>query len=210
MPSTNFARIERAGLADFLEKVGPDQPTLCEGWRTRDLAAHVVVRDRRPDSAPGTMVKALAGHTDRLRNKAAAQPWGTLLQQLRNPPRFSMAGIEPLDRLLNTTELFVHYEDARRAQPDWSPRPLDEQLARKLTGQIKLSAKLALRTFPARITIQLPRKQLVVGAGGEAVEVTGDAGELTLFLMGRQLASKASVTGPDAIVEKLRTTKLGI
>ncbi len=50
---STFAKRERLLLADLLETAGPDAPTLCEGWRTRDLAAHVVVRERRPDAAGG-------------------------------------------------------------------------------------------------------------------------------------------------------------
>src|SRR3954453_6462173 len=44
---------ERAHLADLLDRLGPDAPTCCEGWTTAHLAAHLVTRDRRPDSLPG-------------------------------------------------------------------------------------------------------------------------------------------------------------
>ncbi|MHB1139691.1 MAG: maleylpyruvate isomerase N-terminal domain-containing protein, partial [Microthrixaceae bacterium] len=47
----NHARRERAELCELFEIVGPDVATLCEGWTTRDLAAHLVVRERRPDAA---------------------------------------------------------------------------------------------------------------------------------------------------------------
>src|SRR5690606_1471098 len=45
--STDASR-ERAALCDLLSRLGPDQPTLCEGWTTRDLAAHLLLRERRP------------------------------------------------------------------------------------------------------------------------------------------------------------------
>ena len=35
---------QRAGLADLLESLTPEQwvaPSLCEGWRVRDVAAHL-------------------------------------------------------------------------------------------------------------------------------------------------------------------------
>lgn len=54
---STFAKRERLLLADLLETAGPDAPTLCEGWQTRDLAAHVVVRERRADAAGGIMIK---------------------------------------------------------------------------------------------------------------------------------------------------------
>jgi len=49
---TRFASSERQGLCDTFKRVGPDTPTLCSPWLTRDLAAHLVVRERRPDVAP--------------------------------------------------------------------------------------------------------------------------------------------------------------
>src|SRR5215210_3225922 len=44
---------ERAALADLLDELGPDAPTCCAGWTTAHMAAHLVVRDRRPDAMPG-------------------------------------------------------------------------------------------------------------------------------------------------------------
>jgi uncharacterized protein (TIGR03085 family) len=212
MTSTNFARIERAAFADLLTDLGPDQPTLCAGWQTRDLAAHIVVRDRRPDAAAGAVIKSIAPHADRVRDKAKTRPWETLIDQVRRPPRLSLAGIGPLDRATNTSEFFVHHEDVRRAQPDWSPRPLDDGLAKALAGQIKFSAKFALRRFPARITIKMPgyAEPLVVGAGGEPVTITGDPGEMTLFLMGRQSHARVDLSGPDPLVTRLSTARLGV
>ena len=34
----NYAQIERQELCDLFESVGPDHPTLCEGWTAADLA----------------------------------------------------------------------------------------------------------------------------------------------------------------------------
>ena len=47
----SFARDERIALCDLLDETGPEAPTLCEGWRTLDLAAHLVLREHRPDAA---------------------------------------------------------------------------------------------------------------------------------------------------------------
>ena len=41
---TSLARRERLALADLAEQLGPDAPTLCGDWSTRDLLAHLVVR----------------------------------------------------------------------------------------------------------------------------------------------------------------------
>jgi uncharacterized protein (TIGR03083 family) len=45
MTALGLARDERLDLADFLAGLTPEQwvsPTLCDGWRVRDVAAHVV------------------------------------------------------------------------------------------------------------------------------------------------------------------------
>ena len=38
---------ERRLLCDLLDKLGPSARTLLDGWATRDLAAHLVVRRTR-------------------------------------------------------------------------------------------------------------------------------------------------------------------
>ncbi|MGJ4074519.1 maleylpyruvate isomerase N-terminal domain-containing protein [Corynebacterium macclintockiae] len=48
---------EREALANLLQQSGPDAPTLCEGWSTRDLAVHLVIREYRPDAAAGLFFK---------------------------------------------------------------------------------------------------------------------------------------------------------
>ena len=55
MPEALDAR-ERRELCDLLEEVGPDAPTLCEGWTTFDLAAHLAVRERDLRAAPGILL----------------------------------------------------------------------------------------------------------------------------------------------------------
>lgn len=212
MASENFARSERRALADLLAALGPDEPTLCAGWQTGDLAAHLVVRDRRPDAAAGAVVKSLSAHTDRVRNAARTRPWDTLIAQIRHPPRLTMSGIAPVDRAINTTEFFIHHEDIRRAQPGWTPRPLDDGLGLALASRAKFMAKLALRRFPAHITINMPGygQPFMVGAGGPELDVSGDPGEMMLLLSGRQQVARVTIVGPDELVDRLRTAKLGI
>lgn len=48
------AQRERSALVETFHQVGPDAPTLCERWTTRDLAAHLVVRERRLDATLGS------------------------------------------------------------------------------------------------------------------------------------------------------------
>ncbi|MFM7872077.1 MAG: maleylpyruvate isomerase N-terminal domain-containing protein, partial [Actinomycetota bacterium] len=54
---SNPARTERDLICDLFTNFGPDAPTLCAGWTTRDLAAHIAVRERRPDAAAGILIE---------------------------------------------------------------------------------------------------------------------------------------------------------
>src|SRR3982074_781051 len=111
------ARRERAALVETMRSVGPDAPTLCGDWTTRDLAAHLVVRERRLDATPGIAVPFLAGYTDKVqRQVAASAEWDELLDKIASgPPIFSPFKI--LDPVANMGEMFIHHEDVRRAQP---------------------------------------------------------------------------------------------
>ncbi|MGA2804593.1 MAG: maleylpyruvate isomerase N-terminal domain-containing protein [Acidimicrobiales bacterium] len=56
MTASHLAREERARLCTVLTESGQDAPTLCEGWLTKDLAAHLYVREHRPLAMPGIML----------------------------------------------------------------------------------------------------------------------------------------------------------
>ena len=97
--AVTYARDERLALCALLDKSGPDAPTLCEGWRTADLAAHLVLRERRPDAALGIIGGPLAGYTDRVRRGMVARnPFALLVETIRTgPPRLSVYGIPGAD-----------------------------------------------------------------------------------------------------------------
>src|SRR5260370_42185202 len=135
-----YSRDERRALCALLDETGPEAPTMCEGWTTLDLAAHLVLREHRPDAAAGMLGGPLARYTDRVRNKIAARtPYARLVQIIRDaPPRLSMFGLPGVDERANLVEYFVHHEDVRRAAAGWQPRELDEDLTDQL-GQRPLT-----------------------------------------------------------------------
>jgi uncharacterized protein (TIGR03083 family) len=45
---TDYAAASRAALVEALTHAGPGRPTLCEGWNTEHLAAHIVLRETSP------------------------------------------------------------------------------------------------------------------------------------------------------------------
>ena len=139
------AQRERAALVATMREVGPDAPTLCEGWDVRDLAAHLVVRERRLDAAPGIVIPAFAGYTERVqRQVAASTDWDVLLDKIASGPPL-LSPFKLLDPIANMDEMFIHHEDVRRAQPDWEPRPLDDRHRRGAAqaGGVDVAADLA-------------------------------------------------------------------
>jgi hypothetical protein len=48
------------------------------------------------------------------------------------------------------------------------------------------------------------------GRGGPAVTVSGEPGELLLFLFGRQAHARVELTGPEEITARMRTARYGI
>lgn len=209
-----YARKERDALCDLLTTLGPDKPTLCEGWSTRDLAAHLVLRERRPDAAPGILLPWLAGRTARVQRALAARPFPALVATLRRPP----ALLAPFDEAMNTVEFFVHHEDVRRAQPDWRPRALPDGQAAALWRQLRLVGRRSLRRFPATVVVTSPghgvfragATAVAAGAGQEEVRLSGDPGELTLFLTGRQRVARVELIGPDETTGRLARARLGV
>lgn len=209
---TTPARLERHRFADELLERGPDEPTLCEGWTTRDLAAHVVLRDRRPDAGLGVLISALSGYTQRVQSKIAARDWNDIVEHVRTPPAWSPTRIGRLERLANTTEFFVHLEDVRRAQPDWEPRVLDDDLVDDLAAALERSAKLFARKAPAGITLEPDggRHRIVANDTEPGVTVRGPVGELVLWMFGRQDHARVEYEGPDEAVDALRDASFGI
>src|SRR5262245_24572504 len=153
---TSYAQSERKALAALLLEVGPDAPTLCAGWTTRDLAAHLVARERRPGAAAGIVLPLLRGHGDRVRARLARQPYPEIVEQVRAAPWWSPVSNPLVDSVVNTVEFFVHHEDVRRAQPDWRPRELPEAQQAELWRQLGRVAKLVLARLRASVIIQAP------------------------------------------------------
>lgn len=202
---------ERRALSALLEQVGPDAPTLCEGWQTRDLAAHLVVREHRPDAAAGIAIPQLAAHTRRVQDSYAAKPWPELVEQVRSgPARFWPTRIGALDELTNAVEFLVHHEDVRRGQPGWEPRAADPARDATAWRMVRSMAKLNLRKSPVGVVVRTnDGRQASVKVGPAPVTVVGDPVELLLFLNGRD-AARVKFEGDDAAIDRLRALNRGI
>ncbi|MFJ2115117.1 MULTISPECIES: TIGR03085 family metal-binding protein [unclassified Streptomyces] len=209
---STHAKRERLLFADLLEAVGPEAPTLCDGWLARDLAAHAVLRERRPDAAGGTVLPVLRGRMERVQAEYVAKPYEELIQLLRTgPPKFSPFGIKQVDEAANTVEFYVHAEDVRRAQPEWTPRELDRVFSDSLWSQLEKGGRLMGRKAPVGMVLRRPNGQTVVAhRGAPVVTVTGEPGELILFAFGRQSVADVVLEGDKDAVTRLQDAKLGI
>ncbi|UED83632.1 TIGR03085 family metal-binding protein [Streptomyces profundus] len=209
---STHAKRERLLLADLLENAGPEAPTLCEGWTTRDLAAHLVVRERRADAASGAIIKPLAARGERVRDEFAAKPYDELLQLIRTgPPRMSPFSFKQIDEAANVVEFYVHGEDIRRAQPDWEPRSLDPVFSDALWKRLETAGRIMGRRSPVGLVLRRPNGQTVVAhKGTPVVTVTGDPGELLMFASGRQETARVGFEGDEDAVARAMSAKLGL
>jgi len=214
MPSTSYpAQRERAALSDLFAEVGPDAPTLCGEWTTRDLAAHLVVRERRPDAAVGIIVSKAAGYTDKVQSGVAAGDWDELIETVRSgPPIWSPTRIEAVDKATNTVEFFVHHEDVRRASEGWEPRGLDADLTEALYAMLGKMGKRLVSSSPVGIVVEPSddHEPIVLKRAEPSVTVRGPVGELVLFVFGRQAHSAVEIFGDDASVAAVNAAQFGI
>jgi uncharacterized protein (TIGR03085 family) len=193
--------------------VGPDAPTLCEGWTTRDLTAHLLVRERRPDAMPGILFAPLASYTARVQDKlTASTTWDDLVERFASgPPVFS--AFKVLDPVASIHEMFVHHEDVRRAQTCWEPRELDDKTTAAIKRRISVVSRAqmskAMAAVSARLTLRTPDGQIVTTVGqGSPVTVTGEPLELLLFAFGRN-AVRVEFEGDDEVVTAVQAAERG-
>ena len=179
---TRYAKAERAALADTLEAVGPDAPTLCTGWAARDLAAHLLLRERHPVASAGILVSRFPATPERTQKSIAKRDYADLLAELRHPPIWSPTSNPLMDEALNLQEMYIHHEDVRRAQPNWRPRAIDPGLSEALWSVIRRTARLSLRRFRAAVVVEAPGHDSGLGrrrrARGPRERQAGGAGDV--------------------------------
>ena len=172
----SYSREERLALCALLEKTGPDAPTLCEGWTTGDLAAHLVLREHRPDAAAGVAGGPLAGYTARVQQRIRQRvPFPGLVRMIRSgPPRLSVMALPGMDERVNAVEFFVHHEDVRRAADGWEPRALGSGESDMLWGRLGM-ARFMLRKAP--VGVELARDDVGPATDNTSRRLLPDHGE---------------------------------
>lgn len=213
---TSLAKRERAALVECFRRVGPDAPTLCEGWTTRDLAAHLVVRESRLDVAAGILVPALAARLEAARVREAERPWDELVDSVAagapwySPFRFA-------DSVANAAEYLVHHEDVLRAAGEWTPRTFRGRDLDRIWSLATTAARTALFRAPVRVEMVTPPGVVLesgkaVTAGSKVapvVTVMAEPVELLLWALGREQVT-VDISGPQSGVDIVRETSRGL
>ncbi|AWH95634.1 TIGR03085 family metal-binding protein [Dietzia psychralcaliphila] len=210
-----LAQRERSALVETMRAAGPDAPTLCAGWTTRDLAAHLVVREARPDAAVGVVLPALASRMEELRLREADRPWDELLEKIAaGAPWYSP--LRYADRLANAAEYLVHHEDVRRADGEWTKRQFDIEDLDRIWSLGTTVSKTFLRRVAARVDLRTPpgirlTKPGAVSTGAALapmVSVTADPVELILWAFGRD-AVDVDISGAQQGIDAVKAVPRG-
>ncbi|WP_241384305.1 TIGR03085 family metal-binding protein [Rhodococcus sp. CH91] len=207
----SLARSERHALVRTMSEVGPDAPTLCGDWSVRDLAAHLLVRERRVDTMPGIVVPAFAGHTEKVRRAATDRQWAHLLADLDSgPPKWSPLYL--LDSVANAAEMFVHHEDVRRAQPGWEPRALSSDDQDHLWRVARMIGRNSYGGCDVTVVFERAgtgENATVRKRGPRTVVLRGEPSELLLHAFGRDEV-RLETDGDESAVSELTSSKRGV
>ncbi|MGC2942845.1 TIGR03085 family metal-binding protein [Brevibacterium sp. FAM 24638] len=185
----NLARAERLRLVDTARRAGEDAPTLCEGWNVRDLATHLIIRERHPRAAAGIFMPKFSDRLKTKEDEYAEMPFSRLLGLVAAPPKWTPGALPGVETVMNTTEFLVHHEDIRRAAIEWIPR----RLSSGETATVWAQTRVALLPFAAKangpVAIEAPgfgSRTVRKKGSGETTTITGAPLELLLYLMGRE------------------------
>lgn len=205
-------QIERQSLCEAMIRVGPNAPTLCEGWTAQDLAVHLVVRERHLLAAAGILLNGpFARILHDTSDRVGRRPFDDLVRTVRQGPPLWM---RPADRYVNLVEYFVHHEDVRRANGETAARPAGDtvELQDALWAMLRVSARLATRSLgPVGLTVvRTGGASIIARRGTPSATLSGDPGELTLFLTGRGDAAHVELAGPSEAVDAVRAATFGL
>ncbi len=208
-------RAEREALCSLMLALGPDAPTLCQGWSTTDLAVHLVIREHKLLAATGIVfggpfAVVLHRATDRMK----MEPFPKLVATIRSGPPL---WLRPFDRAMNLMEFYVHHEDVRRGNGDTTPRPesetalLDDALWKLLgrSGRL-LTRKLGSVGLTLRRSDISHQTEVPARTGSPAATMSGRPGELVLYLMGRKSAAHIKLEGPPEAIDAVTRASFGI
>ncbi|MCC3270375.1 TIGR03085 family metal-binding protein [Arthrobacter gengyunqii] len=212
-----YVQPSREVLAETLLAAGPQAPTLCEGWLTKDLAAHLYLREHKPAAALGFFLKPFAKKTDKAMEEMAARAsttegYAKLVRAFRaGPPRLSPMHLKAVDNSANLVEYFIHTEDVRRAGDRWAPRALDPDYSDALWADLIKRAALLYRGVDLGIVLVRPDgPRHVAKRAPVSVAIIGEPCELLMHAHGRTKQALVMFEGQPDAVALLESADIGI
>lgn len=190
----SIAAVERGQLCDLFEAVGPSRMTLCEGWTTHHLAAHLKIREGGPldfvrNALPGDKV---------VDDMVESEDYADLVAAIRRGPALvSLFNIPKAGEAMNTLEFLIHHEDVRRGEGEWEPRDLPTWVQDQIWGQVVKTTKLASLRSKRQLTLHRgdTGDEALVSKGSGSRVLTGLPSELALYVSGRKSAAQVDKSG---------------
>jgi uncharacterized protein (TIGR03085 family) len=207
MSAADLAARERAELCDLMLKLGPDAPTLDEGWTVVDLAAHLVAREHDVWAAPGLVWGgAFAAAMEAARRRRRRRGLDKLVEAIRKGPPLWW---KPVPRGLQLNEFYIHHEDVRRAN-GLGPRTDRPDLDRTLTRLVRNTAPAFLRHVAAGVELVVDGETIHTHGPAPRAVLSGPPGDLVLYLTGRRSAAQVSLGGDPEAARALAEAGLSI
>ena len=205
---------ERRALCDLFDELGPSAPTLIEGWTAHDLAAHLVLRERDVVAGPCLVLPGPFQRFAERRRTALARgkDFTWLVARIRSGPPVGFFRIGWIRALANLNEFFVHHEDVRRAN-GLAPRDLAPDMDAALWRNVRRGGRYLSRRLHGwglGVAWVGTGERVTVRPGTAAALLSGQPGELLLYLFGRQGAVEVTVSGPPEAVAAVRGTHFGM
>lgn len=196
---------ERLIFADLLETLSPQEwehPTMCDGWRVREVAAHVAMAPIIGPLSPWRDVIRAGGNFNRMAYQTARRGSAASPQQLVERVR-EMAGsrrmaiaMKPLDALL---DVITHGQDVAR--------PLGRRHPMSIDATRVAAERVWAMGFPFRARSRFRGFKLTATdtdfSRGEGLDVQASIGNLLLVLTGRkQVLDQMAGTGAGALARR--------
>ena len=210
-----FDAQERLALCDLFDELGADAPTLLDGWTARDLAAHIVLRERDPIAGPCLVLPGLFQRFAERRRARLAEhrEFGWLVARIRSGPPPGLFRIGWVRSFPNLNEFFVHHEDVRRANGLGPRDTLTPALEAALWRNVRRGSRYLsrrLRGAGLEIVWAGTDVRVTVRKAERTTRLSGPPGELLLYIFGRQAAAQVEVLGPAQAVATVHDTHFGM
>jgi uncharacterized protein (TIGR03085 family) len=153
------------------------------------------------------------GYLERRRVRRSRGDFPALVERLRSgPPRLSPFGLPGLDKVLNSTEFFIHHEDLRRAQPGWEPRTLSRGMQDGLWRTVEVAGRLAVVRVGVGVVAERADsgERVTLKKGSPVVVVRGEPAEVLLFVHGRRDHAQVELVGSEEALSVLASARLGV